>query len=135
MHFLDTDILLYSISRDPAEMRKRDIAIGLLDRDDGAISIQVLQEFYVQATRESRSDRIPHDIAVGLMRTWMRFRVQDITLTVLNSALEIKSAYGLSYWDSAVVAAARALNCATVYSEDMRHGLEIDGVTVTNPFR
>ncbi|MGD0190680.1 MAG: PIN domain-containing protein [Rhizomicrobium sp.] len=135
MHFLDTDILLYSISRDAAETRKRDIAIGLLDRDDGAVSIQVLQEFYVQATRDTRTDRISHDIAVGLMRTWMRFRVQDTTLSILNSALEIKSGFGLSYWDSVIVAAARALNCTQLYSEDLRHGLEIDGVTVTNPFR
>jgi predicted nucleic acid-binding protein len=45
LHFLDTNILLYSISRDPAESAKRDRAIDLLERDDGALSVQVLQEF------------------------------------------------------------------------------------------
>ena len=49
--FIDTNILLYSISRDPAEASKRDIAIALLDAENIALSVQVLQEFYVQATR------------------------------------------------------------------------------------
>ena len=56
--FIDTNILLYSISRDRAEARKRDIAIALLEADDIALSVQVLQEFYVQATRTTRRDAI-----------------------------------------------------------------------------
>src|SRR3990172_3214716 len=107
--FVDTNILLYSISRDPAEAPKREIAIALLDADDIALSVQVLQEFYVQATRTTRPDALAHDIAVGLVRTWFRFNVQDITLPVMISALEIKALYGLSYWDAAIVASARAL--------------------------
>src|ERR1700746_3512064 len=93
--FIDTNILLYSISRDPAEARKRDIAIALLDAEDIALSVQVLQEFYVQATRSTRSDALAHDIAAGLVRTWLRFKVQDITLPVMIGALEINAAYGL----------------------------------------
>jgi predicted nucleic acid-binding protein len=135
MHFLDTNVLLYSVSRDEAETAKREIAIDLLDRDDGALSVQVLQEFYVQATRQTRQDRLPHHIAAGLIETWTRFRVQDITLSVLNAALEIKTRFDLSYWDSAVVAAARALGCRELYSEDMSHGLEISSVVIVNPFR
>lgn len=134
-HFLDTSILLYSISRDPAEAAKRERAIALLDRDDGALSVQVLQEFYVQATRATRPDKLPHDIAAGLIATWTRFRVQEISLAILAGALEIKAAHGLSCWDSAILAAARALGCRELYSEDMGHGQEIDGVTIVNPFR
>jgi len=134
-HFLDTNILLYSISRDPAEAAKRERAIALLDRDDGALSVQVLQEFYVQATRAARPDPLPHQIAVGLIATWTRFRVQDITLSILTGALEIKAAHGFSYWDSAIIAAARALGCRVLYSEDMSHGREVEGVAIVNPFR
>jgi predicted nucleic acid-binding protein len=134
-HFLDTNVLLYSISRDPAEAAKRERAIALLDRDDGALSVQVLQEFYVQATRATRPDPLPHDIAAGLIATWTRFRVQEISLAILAGALEIKAAHGLSYWDSAILAAARALGCRELYSEDMGHRQEIDGVTIVNPFR
>jgi predicted nucleic acid-binding protein len=134
-HFLDTNILLYSISRHPAEASKRDRAIDLLERDDGALSVQVLQEFYVQATRSTRPDPLPHEVAAGLIATWTRFRVQEITLSILTGALEIKAAHEFSYWDSAVIAAARALGCRAVYTEDMAHGREVDGVTMINPFR
>ena len=135
LHFLDTNILVYSISRDPAEKEKRERAIALLDRDEGALSVQVLQEFYVQATRTSRADRLPHDIAARLITTWTRFPVQEITLSILNSALEIKAAHGFSYWDSATIAAARAMGCRTLYSEDLSHGREVEGITIINPFR
>jgi predicted nucleic acid-binding protein len=135
LHFFDTNILLYSISRDPAETAKHRQAIALLDEDNGAISIQVLQEFYVQATRPTRSDALPHEIAVSLIETWKRFAIQDINLAILSSALDIKTTHGLSYWDSAIIAAARALGCPRLYSEDMSHGREVEGVTIINPFR
>ena len=135
MHFLDTNILLYSISRDAAETAKRERAVALLERDDGALSVQVLQEFYVQATRPTRPDPLPHDLAAGLIATWTRFRVQEITISILTSALQIKAAHSFSYWDSAIIAAARALGCRELYSEDMSHGREVEGVTIINPFR
>jgi predicted nucleic acid-binding protein len=133
--FIDTNVLLYSISRDPAEAAKRGIAIALLDNEDIALSVQVLQEFYVQATRTTRPDAIAHDIAVGLLRTWLRFKVQEMTLPVMMSALEITTIYELSYWDAAIVAAARALGCRELLSEDMSHGREVEGVIINNPFR
>jgi predicted nucleic acid-binding protein len=133
--FLDTNILLYSISCAPQEADKRRIAELLLDTGDNALSVQVLQEFYVQATRASRRDALAHDIAAGLVRTWLRFRVQETTLPVMLGALEIKAAHRLSYWDAAIVAAARALGCREILSEDMAHGREMDGVVVVNPFR
>jgi predicted nucleic acid-binding protein len=132
--FLDTNILLYSISRADDEMSKRERAIALLDRADCALSVQVLQEFYVQATRASRPDALPHEIASGLVRAWFRFEVQDITAAILTAALEIKAAHGFSYWDSAIVAAARALGCRELYTEDLSHGRVIDGVAIINPF-
>lgn len=120
--FLDTNILLYSISRDPSETQKRERSIALLEQDDWSLSTQVLQEFYVQATRPSRSDALSHDIAAGLVRAWQRFQVQDITPTIVNAALDIKSRYGFSYWDAAIIAAAQAQGCARLYSEDLSHG-------------
>jgi predicted nucleic acid-binding protein len=134
-HFLDTNILLYSTSSDPAEAAKRESARLLMDRDDGALSVQVLQEFYVQATRPTRLDPLPHEIAVGLIGTWTRFTVQEFTLSILDAALEIKTTHGFSYWDSAIIAAARALGCGELYSEDMSHGREIEGILIVNPFR
>jgi predicted nucleic acid-binding protein len=132
--FLDTNILLYSISRDSTEAVKRERAIALLERDDGALSVQVLQEFYVQATRPSRPDPLPHDLAAGLIRTWTRFPVQEVSLPIVFAALAIKAAHGFSYWDSAIIAAAGALGCRELLSEDLSHGRTVEGVTIVNPF-
>jgi predicted nucleic acid-binding protein len=133
--FFDTNILLYSISRDGAEAEKRERAVALLDGEDGALSVQVLQEFYVQATRPTRRQPLSHDIATGLIRRWSRFRVQEINLSILGAALEIRAAHHFSYWDAAIIAAARALGCRELYTEDMSHGRQIAGVLIINPFR
>jgi predicted nucleic acid-binding protein len=135
VRFIDTNVLLYSISRDAAEARKHDVAVALLEADDLALSVQVLQEFYVQATRATRKDRLEHDIAAGLVHTWLRFRVQDVTLQVMLEALEFGSRHALSYWDAAILAAARASGCAELLSEDLAHGRQIEGVLISNPFR
>ncbi|PXA75033.1 twitching motility protein PilT [Caulobacter sp. D4A] len=132
--FFDTNILLYAVSPLAHEAAKREQALQLLDRQDGTLSVQVLQEFYVQATRASRSSRITHDQAQGLVEAWTRFKVQDNTLAVLLSALEIKARYGFSYWDSAVIAAARAAGCTELFTEDLSHGQVVEGVRITNPF-
>lgn len=135
MNFIDTNVLLYSISANTKERSKRDIARSLLDSDDCALSVQVLQEFYVQATRATRDDRLTHELAVELIETWMRFPIQDMTLPVFAGALRIKEKHRLSYWDSAIVAAAGALGCERLYSEDFSDGSTLEGVTVVNPFR
>ena len=135
MKFIDTNVLLYSISANPQERSKRDIARSLLESDDCALSVQVLQEFYVQATRPSREDRLTHELAVGIIETWMRFPIQEITLSVFADALRIKEKHRLSYWDSGVVAAALTLGCEQLYSEDLTHGQELEGIVVLNPFR
>lgn len=135
LHFLDTNVLLYSISRNPAESLKRERAIELLDDDSGALSVQVLQEFYVQATRSSRDDALSHELAAGLIEAWSRFNVQDMTLPILSAALRIRQTRGFSFWDSAIIAAALALGCDRVYTEDLTHGQMIDGLTIVDPFR
>lgn len=131
--FVDTNILVYSISDD--EPRKRDRARAILDGGDCALSVQVLQEFYVQATRATRSNRLSHEQATGLVESWTRFPVQDNTLTVMWDALRIRAAHGLSYWDSAILAAARQLDCSELITEDLAHGRQIEGVTIIDPFR
>jgi predicted nucleic acid-binding protein len=132
--FLDTNILLYSISSYPDEFTKRERAVSLLDRNDCALSVQVLQEFYVQATRPSRSGALSHALAEDFISTWMRFPVQDNTLALFQGALQIKAVSGFSFWDCSIIAAARAQNCRELMTEDLAHGREIAGVRVVNPF-
>ena len=105
--FLDTNVLLYAVSKAPAETEKAKVALGLLDRTDAVLSTQVLQEFYVQATRASRSDALSHEEAALLMDSWLRFRVMPVTVELVFAALATKERWGLSYWDSAILEAAR----------------------------
>ncbi|WP_198350943.1 PIN domain-containing protein [Flavisphingomonas formosensis] len=133
--FLDTNILLYSISGLPKELRKRDIARRLIDEEDVALSVQVLQEFYVQATRPSRPDAIAPDLAKQFVDLWSDLPIQDITLTIMNAALSIQVRHRFSYWDCAIIAAAQAMECTTLYSEDMDDGRQIGSLRIVNPFK
>jgi len=135
VQFVDTNILLYAISRDPAEQDKAKTASEILSGRDLAMSAQVLQEFYVQATRASRPDAITHRQAVRLIESFRRFPVQDITTALVMAALDTRERFRLSYWDSAIVEASRAMGCTEVLSEDMGDGQDYAGVRVTNPFR
>ena len=134
MRFVDTNILLYAVSTAPGEQAKNRQALALLDGDDLALSVQVLQEFYVQATRAGRSGRLSHEQATLLVEAWLRFPVQESTLPLLRGALELRRRHRLSYWDAAVIEAARLLECEELLSEDLAHGRAYDGVRVVNPF-
>lgn len=135
MQFVDTNVLLYAISRDPAEHAKAKRANDILSQRELALSVQVLQEFYVQATRASRPDAITHQQAVRLIESFQRFPVLDITTGIMMAALHARRRYQLSYWDAAIIEAARAMGCAHVLSEDLNDGQDYAGVQVTNPFR
>lgn len=131
--FLDTNILLYAISTAPEENAKRARARELLARDDYALSVQVLQEFYVNATRPPRP-ALSHAAATDAVRELASAPVVAIDLSVMTDALELKERYRVSYWDAAVIAAAKASGATILYSEDLSHDQAYDGVRVENPF-
>jgi len=132
--FIDTNILLYSLTTLPGDSSKRIIAENILDRDDCVLSVQVLQEFYVQATRPSRTDRLSPDDAERFITSMSRFRIQPQTVELMQLALEIARQLKFSYWDSAIIAAALMTNCDTLFTEDLQHSQVIRGVKVVNPF-
>jgi predicted nucleic acid-binding protein len=135
VRFVDTNILLYAVSRTPEERAKRDIASALLAAGDLGLSVQVLQEFYVQATRVTRDDALTHEQASDLVKAFGRFPVQETTKALVHAAIGTKDRFGLSYWDAAIIEAARTLGCAEVLSEDLSDGQDYAGVVVVNPFR
>jgi predicted nucleic acid-binding protein len=135
VRFADTNVLLYAISRDPAEQDKAKCASDILAGRDLALSVQVLQEFYVQATRASRPDAIGHSQAVRLIESFQRFPVHDLTSGIMMAALDARRRFQLSSWDAAIIEAARAMGCTQVLSEDLNDGQDYGGVRVTNPFR
>lgn len=134
MTFLDTNILLYAISGIESESLKAKTARELLQEDAMILSVQVLQEFYVQATRKTKADRIAHEQACLLIDSWMRFRVIPITEIILLAALDTRKRFGLSYWDSAIIEAARFAGCDTILSEDLSQTQDYDGIRVMSPF-
>ena len=134
MRFVDTNVLLYAACALSEEAGKRLRALELLDKGDLALSVQVLQEFYYQSTRTSRQANITHEQALNFIRSVDTFPVQPINLEIFHSAIAISQRFQLSYWDGAILAAARALGCDAVYSEDMSSEQDYDGLRVINPF-
>jgi predicted nucleic acid-binding protein len=134
VRLLDSNILLYSISGAPQDAEKAAIAAALLQATDLALSVQVLQEFYVQATRATRPNRIPHDKAQAFVEAWLRFPIQEMTVDIVRAAIESSIRFRISYWDAAIIEAAVALGCKEVLSEDLNPGQSYGGIRVVNPF-
>lgn len=134
MAFVDTNVLLYAVSREPAEQEKAERALAILDGRDVQLSSQVLQEFYVQATRATPRGRLTPEQAAGLVESWLRFPVQAVTSGVVLAAFRTSEQFRISYWDAAILEAARALGCDVVLSEDLSDGADYAGVRVENPF-
>jgi predicted nucleic acid-binding protein len=134
VRFVDTNVLLYAVSTDSGERVKSDRAKEILAGRNLALSVQVLQEFYVQATRATRTDRLSHEHAAGLVRSFLRFPVADVTTGIVVSAMETADRFRVSYWDAVILEAARAMECDVVLSEDLADGQDYAGVRVENPF-
>jgi predicted nucleic acid-binding protein len=135
VRFVDTDVLLYAISTEPDEQDKAALANEILRARDLALSVQVLQEFYVQAIREHGPARLTHEQAVGMVEAFLRFPVRAITADLVLAAMATRTRFGISYWDAAILEAARSLGCEIVLSEDLSDGEDYAGVRVENPFR
>ena len=134
MVFVDTNILLYAISTHPSEAEKNQKARAILSGSGLVFSVQVLQEFYVQATRPTRTDPLTHEEATALIQYWLRHRIIPITVQVMQDALDIKKRYQTSYWDAAILAAAASAGCSDLLSEYLNPGQSYNTVRVINPF-
>lgn len=132
--FVDTNVLLYAVSTARDEAGKSATARRILDGDDLVLSVQVLQEFYAQATRPTKPDRLAHESAASLIESWLRFRVVETTVPLVQQALATAARWRISYWDAAIVEAARRGGCPELLSEDLQPGMNFAGVTVRDPF-
>jgi len=131
--FVDTNILLYAAGNAPSERAKSAMARRILKDDEVALSAQVIQEFYWVATRPNKL-ALTHDEAMAFIEVWKMFPFQAITLGMVEDALFLCDEFRISYWDAAIVAAARHLNCKTLYTEDLSDRQDYGGVIVLNPF-
>ncbi len=132
--FVDTNVLLYAAGSHLAETEKHLRAIDVLEEPDLVISVQVLQEFYAQATRRSRNSRLTHEQALQFLTVLDDVTVITVTFDTFFAATLISNRYQLSYWDGAILAAAQAAGCDAVYSEDMSTTQDYGGINIINPF-
>ena len=132
--FIDTNVLLYA--HDAGDLDKHRTAVELIARlsnvEIGALSIQVLSEFYWNATRKLGISTEEAEQIVGDFRLWTIHRPTHFDLL---QAARLQRRHGIAWWDALVVQSASELGCQVLWTEDLTHGHKYGGVTVKNPFR
>jgi predicted nucleic acid-binding protein len=133
--FVDTNIFLYAYDiSDPAKRKKAaDLIKSLWGNKCGCISIQVLQELYVNLTR-----KIPHPMSsieakqiIVDLKSWKHHVPDSISL---EKAIDMESKFRLSFWDAMILCSAHQMQCSILWTEDLNAGQNYDGVLVKNPF-
>jgi len=132
--FLDTNILIYAALQSPAGTAKKKIAVDLLASEPFGVSAQVLQEFYVVATRKAEVPLTPA-AALDWIEQLEAFPCADISPALVKLGAVMSQRYRISYWDGAILAAAESLGAPVVYTEDLNHGQSYGAVRAVNPFR
>jgi predicted nucleic acid-binding protein len=132
--FVDTNVFLYAIDEEPSSNKKRIRAQHLLLTERWGWSIQVAAEFFVNAVSPKRPFRLTPSDAAAFLETWLSYPTLPLTADLVRHAIAIHQRFQLSYWDAAIIAAASRLGCQIIYSEDLNHGQEYEGVRVVNPF-
>ena len=133
--FVDTNILLYA--RDASEPAKQAVAAKRLEelweQRSGRISVQVLNEYFVNVTRELNPGLTPDEAwdDVEALSVWDPL---PMDMPLLQRGYAVQRRYGLSWWDSLIIAAAEAAECTTILSEDLAHGTQYFGIMVEDPF-
>ena len=133
--FVDTNVLLYS--EDGADKAKQARAIDWLQalwtKRCGRTSTQVLNEFYANATKKLKP-AMPAGDARAEVRRYQRWQPWVLDHATVETAWAVESRFGFSYWDSLIVAAAKAQGCRYLLTEDLQHEQIIDSVQILNPF-
>jgi len=131
--FIDTNILVYA--DDAFEPRKQQLALDLVvdlrARQEAVLSTQVLQEYFVTATRKLGLEA---HFARQHLKQFGRLELIQPTLDMLQAAMDLQQSHSISFWDALIVQTASAARCRVLYSEDMQAGARIGNVLIVNPF-
>lgn len=134
---VDTNIIVYAYDESEAGKHREAKAILYDLIQDGrlVLSAQSLNEFYVVTTRPKRPGRFPHEKAVGVIQRLSSVAtVVPVTPALTFRALEAMPRFAMSFWDALIWAAAQEHGIPTLYTEDLQHGQQIEGVRILNPF-
>jgi len=133
--FVDTNILVYA--RDSSEGEKQTKALNWLGslwkNENGKISAQVLNEYYVTVTQRLKPG-LPIDQARADIRALTVWKPLNVSAKLIESCWDIQDQYHYSWWDSLILTAAQFLDCRYLISEDMQHQQRIGELTILNPF-
>lgn len=130
--FIDTNILIYAHDLDAGEKhdKARQLVRNFWDRGEvPALSVQILQEMHVNLVRKG----VAVDESADTVRLYLAWRVLNNTKAIFRRALDVQQRWQLSFWDSAVVAAAQQAGATELWSEDLNTGQDYGGVLVVNP--
>jgi predicted nucleic acid-binding protein len=132
-YFVDSNVLLYHY--DELNPIKRDHAKSWLawlwENNRGALSWQVLQEFYWNALRKFR---VPPEVARHRVKLMFEWNPPDVTIGLIERAWHWTDQAQLTFWDGLIVAAAERMRCRYLLSEDFQTGRQFGSMTVVNPF-
>jgi predicted nucleic acid-binding protein len=132
--FFDTNVLLYADDESaPAKQRcSRRLVAEHRRSGTGVISLQVLQEYFVNLTRKLHVD--PR-IARRKVEMLAEFDVAAPEVGDILAAVDLHRLHGFSFWDALILRSAQQAGCSVLLSEDFQEGREIDGIRVVNPFQ
>ncbi len=132
--FIDTNILVYTMDQfDPDKQRQCRSCLKSLKNDlRGVISTQVMQEFYVTATKKLNADAL---IVKDILHDFERFEVITITPELIREAIDCSIINRLSFWDALIVVTAESAHCEKLWTEDLNDGQIIRGVRVEDPLK
>ena len=131
--FIDANVFIYAQDNgSPTKQRRsREVIRELIEAGEGVTSTQVLQEFYVAATRKLGVEPMAAD---AVLKTFGVFEIVQVTPALIHDAVGCSILNGINFWDALVIAAAAAAGCSTILTEDLNPGQNILGVKVQNPF-
>ena len=132
--FFDTNILVYADDDDvPAKQRlARDLVYEHRRKRTGVVSLQVLQEYFVTATKKLKIDARRARRKVELLS---EFDVAMPDVADILAAIDLHRLHSFSFWDALILRSAQQSGCRVLLSEDFQGGREIDGIQIVNPFR
>ena len=130
---LDSNVLVYALPRAPEEPAKQARARELIADSDFGLSVQVLQEVFVTATRKLAVPLAPA-AALRFLEPFLAFPIVHGSVGLFREAVRLSIRFQIHYYDAAIVAAALELGARTVFSEDLGHRQDYGGVQVINPF-
>jgi predicted nucleic acid-binding protein len=133
--FVDTNVLIYAydVSAGVKHLRAMELVTELWKMRTGLVSTQVLQEFYVTATRKIARP-LESSFARQIVADFSRWEVITIEPKTILAAIDLQRDHLLSFWDAMIVTTAANGSAEILFTEDLNHGQVISGVTVQNPF-